>query len=242
MKKGYSEIVFILDRSGSMAGRENDVIGGFNSFIDEQKKVEGEASVTYIQFDDRYEKLYECVPINCVARLTKDIYVPRGMTALHDAICKTVKQVGERLAKTPENERPENVIVVIVTDGMENDSKEFKLRDVKRICDHQQTKYNWKFIYLGANQDAFEVGNQMFSISRNSVKYTFDSKTSQGVYNMFAEAALPCVFYRGVNTEYIDKVYDKANDLTKEESEDLFNNIKKVSVSKSKMSKSRKGV
>lgn len=216
MKSNYSEIVFILDRSGSMSGRENDVIGGFNSFIEEQKKVDGDCDVTLVQFDHEYDTVYNKIPIQHVKNLTSDTYRPRGSTALFDAICKTIDDVGKRLARTKETNRPDNVIFVIVTDGEENNSKKYlNFEDVTRRTEHQQSKYNWKFIYLGANQDAFARGNQMFGMSTNSVKYTFDSTSGDGILRAFDAVRLASVAYRNNDSEYINKVFACNNDLTK---------------------------
>lgn len=155
MKKGLTEIIAILDRSGSMGHIRSDAIGGFNTFIDEQRKVPGDALVTTVIFDDVIETLYSGVPIKDVKPLTEKEYVPRNMTALMDAIGKTVNEVGVRLAATKEEDRPEKVMVCILTDGLENASKEFSRSRVKEMIDHQRSKYSWEFSYLGANQDAF---------------------------------------------------------------------------------------
>ena len=159
MKKGLSEIVCIIDRSGSMATIRDDAIGGFNTFLAEQKKLPGEARLTLILFDDEYIKLYDGMNIQDVPDLNETTYIPRGMTALLDAIGKTITAVGERLRNTPEDERPEKVIVPILTDGMENDSKEYKSKDkIFKMVNHQKDVYKWEFIYLAANQDAVQEG------------------------------------------------------------------------------------
>ena len=196
MKSGHSEIIFIADRSGSMNKVKNDMIGGFNSFLDEQKKVPGTCDVTYVQFNSSYELVYEKVNIQEVQPLNENSYVPTGRTALYEAIGRTIDIVGDRYHNTPEEERPENVIVVIMTDGENNLwHMHYSLDKIKQMTEHQQTKYNWNFIYLGANQDAFLVGNEILGMSPNSVKYTYTS-SSEGIYNMFREAALPTVNYR----------------------------------------------
>jgi len=142
-----TEIVFILDRSGSMAGLESDTIVGFNSFIEKQKRL-GETVVTTVLFDDRYQVLWNGVLANQVTLTDKEYYV-RGMTALLDAVGKTIIEVGQRLSNTAESERPNKVIVVITTDGMENASREFTYGKVKELITHQQEKYQWEFIFMG---------------------------------------------------------------------------------------------
>lgn len=154
MKENLTELVFILDRSGSMGPLADDTIGGYNSMIEQQKQEPGEAKVTVVLFDDKYEVLYDAVDIQAVAPMTVRQYYARGCTALMDAIGNTVNSVGARLAGTPEEERPSQVIVVITTDGYENASREFTKAQIKSMIEHQTNVYSWKFMFLGANIDA----------------------------------------------------------------------------------------
>lgn len=151
MKKGFSELIFILDMSGSMGHLTKDTIGGFNAMIEKQKEVEGTANVTLVCFDDRYLKPYDNIPIEEVPQLTNDVYYPSGMTALYDAVGRTIDEVGKRLYDTPEEERPEKVIISITTDGHENSSQEYTFDRLKSMIKHQQDVYNWEFIFLGAD-------------------------------------------------------------------------------------------
>lgn len=153
MKKGLTEVIFILDRSGSMAGLEKDTIGGFNSFVEKQMKQEGEARITAVLFDNEYELLWDSVNAED-ARLTEKEYYVRGSTALYDAVGKTILYVSSRIELTAEEERPEKVIFVIITDGLENSSKEFTYYKVKQMIHRQQTRHNWEFLFFGANIDA----------------------------------------------------------------------------------------
>jgi len=178
-KPNFIEIIVVLDRSGSMSTVINDTIGGFNTFLDEQKKTVGEANLTLIQFDDRYEIVHNGVDIQNVPALTTTTYVPRGMTALFDAVMKTSIDVGERLAKTPESERPSLVIFVILTDGQENSSKEFRLAQVKDMIKHQTEKYNWQFLFLGADQDSFQADHVGVSAGNT---FSYDSASTNQVY------------------------------------------------------------
>jgi uncharacterized protein YegL len=155
-----SKIVVIADRSGSMESIKNDAIGGFNNFIDEQKKVDGEADLSLILFDHEYEVSYKNVDIKDVQHLNNETYVPRGMTALLDAIGKTITDVGIELHNLAENERPNKVIVCIITDGEENSSKEYTKSKIKEMVEHQRNKYSWEFIFFGANMDAVTEGVQ----------------------------------------------------------------------------------
>jgi uncharacterized protein YegL len=157
MKTNSCEIIAILDRSGSMGGLVNDVIGGYNQFIKEQKVLPGEAKVTLVLFDNKIEIPYSGMKIQDVPELTKEVYFARGMTSLLDAIGQTFNNVGSRLAATPENERPEKVIVLINTDGEENSSKEFNKAKIKEMIEHQEQKYNWQILFLGANIDSVDT-------------------------------------------------------------------------------------
>lgn len=153
MKKGLCEIIYVLDRSGSMGHLTGDTIGAYNAYLDEQKKADGKTKITTVLFDDRYELLFNGVNVED-AYLDHEKYYVRGMTALYDAVGKTILDVGSRLSKTPENERPEKVIFIITTDGYENASKEFTQRKVKEMIEHQSKKYSWEFMFFGANIDS----------------------------------------------------------------------------------------
>lgn len=157
-KKDSCEIIVVLDRSGSMASIKEDMEGGFNTFIDEQRKLPGTATVTLAQFDDEYDIVYQARPLADVPKLQ---LIPRGWTALLDAVGRTIASVGERLEKTPEGDRPERVLFVVITDGEENRSKEFTNEKVREMVKHQTEKYSWQFVYIGANQDAFASAGAM---------------------------------------------------------------------------------
>ena len=152
-----TEIICILDRSGSMASTAADMRGGFDAFIAEQRNLPGECAVTLVQFDNEYECVYAGRP---VAEVPPLVLVPRGSTALLDAIGKTINETGARFAAMPEEQRPGRVMVVIVTDGQENASEEFRLDAVRAMVDHQRSAYSWEFIYLGANQDAYQEASR----------------------------------------------------------------------------------
>jgi len=157
----YTEIVCIIDKSGSMDNIKSDAIGGFNTFIEEQKKVEGTASVTLVLFDHTYQVVYENKDINNVELLTDKTYIPGGMTALLDAIGRTIDDIGKRLANTEEDKRPDKVMICILTDGEENSSNDYTRDKIKGMITHQREKYNWGFAFLGANQDSFKEGNKI---------------------------------------------------------------------------------
>jgi hypothetical protein len=189
MNKNLTEIIFLLDRSGSMAGLEGDTIGGFNGFINKQKELEGDTLVTAVLFDDQNEILWNGIKAE-QARLTKKDYYVRGMTALLDAVGKTILDVGYRLSKTPEEERPGKVIFVITTDGLENASKEYSYGKVKELIRHQQKKYNWEFIFLGANIDAAEEADSLGINVENAFSFEASEKGVEMMYNVVSEAVL----------------------------------------------------
>lgn len=155
--KNLTEIVCIVDRSGSMQSLRESAVRGFNTFLAEQKKLPGAATLTYVQFDHEYDVVHDGKPIQLIPELTADTFVPRGDTALLDAIGRTMNDVGSRLSRTPEDQRPGKVIVVILTDGQENASKEFTRQKILEMINHQRDMYQWEFVYLAANQDAFAV-------------------------------------------------------------------------------------
>lgn len=180
MKKNLTEIIYVLDRSGSMGHLTGDTIGAYNAYLDEQKGFDGETKISTVLFDDKYELLFNGVSID-EAYLDHEKYYVRGMTALYDAVGKTILDVGNRLAHTPEEERPEKVIFIITTDGYENASKEFTQKVVKEMIEHQQSKYNWKFMFFGANIDSATTA-EAIGISRN-MAVDFEA-TSVGIDDM----------------------------------------------------------
>ena len=186
MKKGLTEMAFILDMSGSMGGLVEDTIGGYNSLIEKQKEEDGEAYITTVLFDDRYIMLHDHINIQDIKPLTKEDYSPMGMTALLDAIGKTVNSIGVRLSNTPEEERPEKVIVVITTDGMENSSKEFTKAKIKEMIEHQQSKYSWVFMFLGANMDAVDEAGSLGINTDFARNYTANAKGTNSVYTVLS--------------------------------------------------------
>jgi hypothetical protein len=184
MDMNLTEIVFLIDRSGSMAGLESDTIGGFNAFIENQTRLEGKVIVTAVLFDDKYEILWNGIDADKVELSGKEYYV-RGCTALLDAVGKTILDVGLRLSKTSESKRPGKVIFVITTDGMENASREFTYEKVRKLIKHQQEKYGWELIFLGANIDAAKEAGNIGIFEENA--YNFEA-SKDGVSNMYSRA------------------------------------------------------
>lgn len=184
--KDKTHIVYIVDRSGSMGGRELDVIGGFNTFIKEQKDHQGEASMVLVQFDHEYGPIANWDNIKDAVELNKDSYIPRGSTALLDAVGRTISTQGENLSIIPEGDRPDKVIVLIMTDGLENNSREYSKSRIKEMISHQQENYNWKFVFLGANQDSFAEANSMGIPQNMAANY---KPTQKGIKSLYASAS-----------------------------------------------------
>jgi len=187
MNQNLTEIVFILDRSGSMGGLENDTIGGYNGFVKKQAEM-GQTSLTTVLFDDRYEILHNGIDARNVT-LTDREYFTRGSTALLDAVGKTINDVGKRLNETAEERRPGKVIFVITTDGLENASRKFSYDDVKKMITHQTEKYGWEFIFMGANIDVAEEGDKLGIKADQSFSF---ASTSKGLHAMYSRAYSMC--------------------------------------------------
>ena len=166
MNTNKTELVFILDRSGSMGGLESDTIGGFNSMLQQQQSEPGECRITTILFDNAYEVLHDRIDIQAVSQITDREYFVRGTTALLDAVGRTINKIGGVQKNTAGEYRAGRVLFVITTDGLENASREFTYDGVKSMIEHQKSKYNWEFIFLGANIDAVEVADR-FGIGAN---------------------------------------------------------------------------
>lgn len=186
MNSNVTEIIFLLDRSGSMAGLESDTIGGFNAFIEKQRKIEGTTKVTAVLFDDRYELLWNGIDAES-AKLTDKEYFVRGRTALLDAAGKTILDVGYRISAMKEKEKPGKVIFVITTDGYENASCEFSYNKVRELIIHQQEKYNWEFIFLGANIDAAKEADSIGIDNNDAYNYMADKDGVEKMYNFVCE-------------------------------------------------------
>ena len=174
MKKGLTEIVFILDRSGSMSGLEKDTIGGFNTTIEKQKQEEGEAIVSTVLFDNDMEVLHDRVSLEKVAPLTDKEYYARGCTALLDAIGGAIHHIGNVHKYAREEDRPEKTIFVITTDGYENASRKYSSDRVKQMVERQKQKYGWEFIFLGANIDAVETARNFGIDEERAANYVND--------------------------------------------------------------------
>jgi len=197
MKKGLTELVFILDKSGSMSGLENDTIGGFNSMLEKQKAVDGECYITTVLFDNNYELLHDRIDIKAISPITDREYQVGGSTALLDAIGRTIHKTGNAQKHTAEDYRAEKVLFVIITDGEENSSREYTVEKIKAMIKRQKEKYGWEFIFLGANIDAVQTAGRYGIDPDRAIDYIPDSKGTKLNYRVMASAA---VRYRETGT------------------------------------------
>ncbi|MBO5496470.1 MAG: VWA domain-containing protein [Oscillospiraceae bacterium] len=200
MKNNITELVFILDRSGSMAGLVSDTIGGFNSMIARQKQEQGEVYVTTVLFDTRFDRIHDRLPLEEVPVLTEKDYVPGGCTALLDAIGDTVRHIAHIHRYSRPEDVPEKTVVVITTDGLENASRRCSLGEVKKLIEHEQEKYGWEFLFLGANIDAVETAGSMGIRADRSANFMPDGAgvglsfhaVSEAICSVQRGESLPC--------------------------------------------------
>lgn len=190
MKAKFTELAFILDRSGSMGGLEGDTIGGYNAMLAKQRAAAGEARITTVLFDDRYELLHNRADIRSAAPITEREYFVRGSTALLDAIGRTIDTLIRAQRNADREHRAERVIFVITTDGMENASREYDSARVKAMIERQKNRYGWEFLFLGANIDAIETAGRFGIASNRAQNYCADEEGTRLNYRAMSEAVL----------------------------------------------------
>lgn len=196
-----TELVFILDKSGSMTGLRDRTISDFNELLGNYRSQFPDAYISLVQFDHNYEPNYLHLPVGKAAPLTHETYQPRGNTALYDAVCRTIDEVGLKISRLPTEEQwNTKVVVAIFTDGQENWSKTYSAEDVKRRIEHQQSRYNWQFTYMGANQDAILAAGQIgisagnaLKMSNTAVGRASSNKAFYGKFAAFASGSAECL-------------------------------------------------
>lgn len=199
MKKNYTWIVFCVDKSGSMNSIKKDMIGGFNAFIKNQRNVNlGDCKVSFYQFSTTYDVIFEDVDLQNIKDLTENSYIPAGGTALYPSLGKTIENVGKRLSLTDEKDRPSKVLIVTITDGehnsnLEGNAYQFNASQIKQMIEHQTQVYNWDFIYLGANQDSWAVGQNMGNVKGTTLNYV---ASAAGTKTMFENLTKSTTKYR----------------------------------------------
>ena len=206
MKKNLTEIVFILDRSGSMSGLEADTIGGFNSMIEKQKKEAGEALISTVLFDNFSEVIHDRIPVGRVEPMTDREYYVRGCTALLDAIGGAIHHIGNIHKHAREEDVPEHTLFVITTDGMENASRRYDSETVKKMIERQKAKYGWEFLFLGANIDAVETASRFGIGADRAVNYHSDHQGTQLNYEVLSEAVSTVRCSAALGTEWTKRI------------------------------------
>ena len=217
MKNNLTELVFILDRSGSMAGLESDTIGGFNSLIEKQRKQEGECYVSVVLFDNESEVLYDRVKLSEVGEMTAEDYTVRGCTALIDAIGGAIHHIGNIHKYARKEDVPEHTMFVITTDGMENASYRYSSDRVKKMVERQKEKYGWEFLFIGANIDSVETAGRFGIGADRAVNYHADSKgtsvlfeaVSRSIGSMRSGAALDESWCGSINEDFRNRQPEK---------------------------------
>lgn len=187
MNKKSTELVFILDRSGSMSGLESDTISGFNSMLARQKDVEGKCYITTVLFDNEYELLHDRIEIQAVRPISDKEYFVGGSTALLDAVGRTINKIGNAQRNTAADYRADNVLFVIITDGQENSSREYSMRRIKEMIERQKSKYDWEFIFLGANIDAVETAGRFGITADRAQDFHADSEGVELNFRVMSE-------------------------------------------------------
>ena len=206
MNKNLTEIVFILDRSGSMAGLEADTVGGFNAMIEKQKREAGEALISTVLFDNVSEVLHDRVPVGKVAPLTDRDYTVRGCTALLDAIGGAIHHIGNVHKYAREDDRPAHTLFVITTDGMENASRRYDSDTVKHMIRRQQERYGWEFLFLGANIDAVETARHFGIGADRAVNYHADRCGTRLNYEVVGETISSLRADRAITPDWKDRI------------------------------------
>ena len=181
-RANHTHILFILDRSGSMQSIHADVVGGFNAFLASQQSAEGTADLTLVQFDTRIETVLEGVDIRAVAPFRNEDFEPRGSTALYDAMGSSMDALGRELAARREADRPENVVVAVMTDGEENASREYTFEQIQERIEHQRSYYNWEIVFLASELRTLNISRQMGVAREKSMRW---SKSPEGVSAAF---------------------------------------------------------
>lgn len=182
MRTNHTDITIVLDRSGSMSSVANDTIGGMNRFLDDQRKAPGTATITLHQFDDLFETPIKAQDVKSAPNLTSETFVPRGNTALLDAIGRAIGDTGARMEASGEQDRAEKVVFVIITDGQENASHEYNHGKVFEMIEHQREKYSWMFVFLGANQDAIKTASSLGMRGGAAMTYAHNKAGTQSAF------------------------------------------------------------
>ncbi|MEI8199971.1 MAG: hypothetical protein WCG21_07910 [Eubacteriales bacterium] len=206
MQNNLTELVFILDKSGSMSGLEDDTIGGFNAMLAKQQKEAGQAIITTVLFDDKYELLHDRININGIKPITDKEYCIGGSTALLDAVGKTIHKIGNAQKYTSEDQRAGKVVFVITTDGMENASREYTYDKIRQMIEHQKARYDWEFIFLGANIDAISTAAKFGIHADRAANYHADSQGMSLNYSVVSSAVSELRACKSLDTNWKEDI------------------------------------
>ena len=201
-----TDITIILDRSGSMAAIADDTIGGFNTFLEEQQKLSGDATLTLVKFDDQYEVEYSSKSMKDVPKLSKETFKPRGSTALLDAIGTTIDDIDSRLLGLKEEQRPDRMVVAIVTDGYENASHKFTKLQINQKISHKRDAHQWQFFFIGANQDAIQEGHSIGILAGQTLAYKCSKAGTVEAYSAMN------LFVSNARTSPVNVAYSMTNE------------------------------
>ena len=216
MKKNLTEIVFILDRSGSMGGLEQDTIGGFNSMIEKQKREAGEALISTVLFDNDCEVIHDRVDVQKIAAMTEKDYYVRGCNALMDAIGGAIHHIGNIHKYARNEDVPERTLFVITTDGMENASKYYDSDKVKRMIERQKSRYGWEFLFLGANIDAVETARHFGIGADRAVDYRSDAAGTQLNFEVLSETISRVRSKQALSADWKERIVEDYENRSKE--------------------------
>jgi uncharacterized protein YegL len=206
MKTNITELVFILDKSGSMSGLESDTIGGYNAMLKKQQEEQGEAIVTTVLFDDNYELLHDRINIKGIRPITEKDYFVGGCTALLDAMGKTIHKIGNVQRHTMEEQRADKVMFVITTDGMENASREYNYEKIRNMVERQKEKYGWEFIFLGANIDAISTAARFGIGADRAANYNADGEGTRLNYEAVSHVVSELRASRNITDSWKEKI------------------------------------
>jgi len=219
MKNDFTVLCWVIDESSSMFSRRMDVIGGFNKFIEDQKQLPGQCAVTLVKFNTNSRVIYNLLDINHVKALEPKTYSPSGCTALIDALCDAIDNIGKVLAELPEEQRPARVVIISQTDGEENSSQRFDVQQLRDKIEHQKTKYNWQFLFLGCDIDAFGAGSNIGIDLNKTANF---SNTSKGYSAMYKNTSSLVSSLRTCNVQDMSAVgYSAENRAEMEEDDSL---------------------
>ena len=211
MKRGLTELVFILDRSGSMSGLESDTIGGYNAMLRKQAEADGEVVLTTVLFDDAFELLHDRINLKAIMPMTDRDYFVRGSTALLDAVGKSIQKIVNVQKGTLEDERPEKTIFVITTDGLENASREYSYEKIRTLIEHQREKEGWEFIFLGANIDAVSEAKRFGIDKSRAAQFHNDQEGVELNYAVVSEAVMELRTHNTISDHWKEKIEDHYN-------------------------------